>query len=541
MSPTLKASKSGLAQIQQARNEKGWTVDDPRWLIEASKILSPEQDWSADSCYYAHGCSETTWKRFLRGIAISSSTFKAFCQVLELNWTEVFADDLLTETQSYVVAQKQLNTNQYQDWGDAPDVPIFYGRTEELTKLKHWILNERCRLVTILGMGGMGKTALCVKLAQELQDKFEWMIWRSLRYITPGNDILFNLIPSFSDDKFSPNSPVTNTLKPWQVLEFLRKHRCLIILDNYETILRGGELAGQYIPEYQQYGELIRLVGESNHHSCLVINTRENPQEIAMLSEDYFPVRYLKLNGLKLPEAQDLLQTQGLSPQKESEKLIESYAGNPLALKMVSHTIQILFQGNIWLFLTQGTLVIGDIFSNLLAEHFERLSNLERNIIYCLAIQNKPLSIGELPEHILINVAKSEYIEAMESLCRRCLLEKNIKNEQLVFNLQLVVMKYATKQLVTQVYSEIVDAIKTHSVDRFDVLRNHQLISVDDRYPEIKTLQDNSIIRPIKNKLKTMFKDESRIEYNLHQLLIILSERSANFVQYASKNIEHLL
>jgi len=34
-------------------------------------------------------------------------------------------------------------------------------------------VQERCRLVAVLGMGGIGKTALCVKLAKQIKDKFE--------------------------------------------------------------------------------------------------------------------------------------------------------------------------------------------------------------------------------------------------------------------------------------------------------------------------------------------------------------------------------
>lgn len=44
------------------------------------------------------------------------------------------------------------------DWGDAIDVAIFYNRTQELATLQTWITQDGCRLVTLLGMGGMGKT-----------------------------------------------------------------------------------------------------------------------------------------------------------------------------------------------------------------------------------------------------------------------------------------------------------------------------------------------------------------------------------------------
>jgi hypothetical protein len=47
-----------------------------------------------------------------------------------------------------------------QDWGEAPDILGFVGRAAELTTLRGWVLGQRCRLVAVLGLGGVGKRHL---------------------------------------------------------------------------------------------------------------------------------------------------------------------------------------------------------------------------------------------------------------------------------------------------------------------------------------------------------------------------------------------
>jgi hypothetical protein len=51
----LKASEQGKEIIQKARDDKGWTVEDPRWLVEVSKILDPDRKWEAENTYFAAG------------------------------------------------------------------------------------------------------------------------------------------------------------------------------------------------------------------------------------------------------------------------------------------------------------------------------------------------------------------------------------------------------------------------------------------------------------------------------------------------------
>ena len=55
------------------------------------------------------------------------------------------------------------------DWGNAIDTSIFYGRTEELETVKNWMITDRCRLLGVFGIGGIGKTAFATKLVEQVQ------------------------------------------------------------------------------------------------------------------------------------------------------------------------------------------------------------------------------------------------------------------------------------------------------------------------------------------------------------------------------------
>ena len=88
-----------------------------------------------------------------------------------------------------------------QDWGDAPDVLRFVGRTEELATLREWVLEQGCRLLVVRGGGGIGKTTLAARLAQDVAPSFQSVYWRSLRDAPPTSEWLGGAIGFLSDQR----------------------------------------------------------------------------------------------------------------------------------------------------------------------------------------------------------------------------------------------------------------------------------------------------------------------------------------------------
>jgi len=417
------------------------------------------------------------------------------------------------------------------DWGDAPEAPVFFGRKEELAQLEQWIVVDRCHLVAIWGMGGIGKTALCVKLVEQIQGKFDYFIWRSLRHVQPIQQILADLLKSLAPQLSTSQFEVSD------LIEVFKQHRCLIVLDDFETILRDGELVGLYRPGCEGYAELLERVGGERHQSCLVPISREQPKEIAVLQGADLPVRSFKLSGMQRPEARQLLVARGFTGSENGmEQLVQQYRGNPAALKIVGTTIHELFNGNISEFLKQTALALGDVLRSLLYQQFERLSDLEKDILYWLSIRRRPASLVMLRDDTKSIASGSELLDALESLRWRSLIEKSTEGNEVVFMLEPVVMKYVSKKFIDEVCKEVDAIAQTQSLVKIRLLRSHAL--VEDLAPDnTRAAQIRLILKPVKDRLGIALAQVGMTEEAFNEVLATLQTRFSQDSMYLEANL----
>jgi WD40 repeat protein/transcriptional regulator with XRE-family HTH domain len=415
------------------------------------------------------------------------------------------------------------------DWVGALDTSHFAGREVEVAELTHWIVQERCRLVTLVGMGGIGKSILASYLGSRLTSQFEAVLWRSLRDAPSCEELVADCIAFFSE---MPPAEFPTSLEQRidQLLSRLQAHRCLLVLDNLETLLASRDPEGGYLIGYEGYGRLIGRLAESAHQSCVLLTSREKPREIEALEGVRSPVRSLRLEGLDEQTARVLLTDKGLVGTPVAwQRLVAGYAGNPLALKIVAQGISDLFGGEIDRFLQEGELVFNGV-RPVLRQQMGRLTQLEHLLLTWLAVLREWTALDTLAQVLHPRVLRAQLLEALEALSRRSLVERG---QRASFSLQSVVMEYLTNALGERLTEEIVRG----SPQQLRHLALEQAQAKD----HVRQMQVRLLVQPLIRRLRTELGEDGMIEEHLLRLLAQFRTEDAATQGYGPANVISLL
>ena len=416
------------------------------------------------------------------------------------------------------------------DWGDAPTVTTFFGREWEQTLLTSWIVEERCRVVSVLGLGGIGKSALATWVMHWVAEHFEVVVWRSLRDAPTCEALLEECLQSLAPQALRD---VSGSLERrlGLLLEYLRNMRVLLVLDNLEALLEEGEGTGHMRAGYEGYARLLRRMAETEHQSCLLLTSREKPSDLVPLEGSRALVRALRLARLDVDACKQLLAEKEVAGSAADQaQLIEAYTGNPLALKIVAQTIVDLFDGQIALFLEQGEVVFGGV-RELLDQQYARLADLERTLLCWLAIIREPVSIEDLHALLVVPSPAGEVLEAVDGLHRRSLIERGQRPGS--FALQSVVLEYVTMQLIAEASREIEQG-------RLVRLIEHGLVQAHAK-DYVRQAQERLIVAPLLARLQNTALRPASVEEVLQSLLDQLRRRAQEAQGYGPANLVALL
>jgi len=249
-----------------------------------------------------------------------------------------------------------------------PKAPNFFayddawvGRGNLIQELSDRIKTS-CRLLILVGIAGIGKTALAERIAVELQDWFDqdWSRFHQENFdneeqATDFSSVAARWLERWGEAVTPENRKDTQQLL-YRVVYYLRNNRYLVQIDSLEKILQGNEEEGWSDFRDEWWVRFFQnILTAETCQSCIIITSQDLPGQIEQAgtrSQTLWNCQVL--SGLDEQESLALFGKTGLDVSPESAgktylvRIGNAYEGHPLALRVIAGEISNRpFNGNV--------------------------------------------------------------------------------------------------------------------------------------------------------------------------------------------------
>lgn len=446
----------------------------------------------------------------------------------------------------------------------------FFGRSEEIAELRRHLIDERARLVILHAMAGCGKSSLAAVFINGFADpsgkltdlpvayraglgsEFDTIFWWRLTDAPALSELIRELVGQLEGD-YPTALPKDAELLSARIISAARQRRVLLVLDNLETILDPDDERTVWRAGYENYRIFLRHICEAACGISILVTTREVPSTVYELRRGSPGVEVVQLDGLDTNAFSSVLNSSGeiSSSPATMDWVRERYDGSPLAARILQGYIREVYGGSVDDFRQSQPDIVPE-FEDLLNFHFGRLTPMEKEVAYWLAINREPVSIETLEFDLLSVDSRDRLRSTLQHLQARIPLESDRRH----FSLQPVLLDYVTLRICTKVgglfscssqeIEKYIARLLANDIatefenDEFGLLDRVALLKAHTS-EHVRRAQSVCVIEPLIRRLVQHAGSPETVHNQLRQILAEFRETAGSRRSYFASNIATLI
>lgn len=331
----------------------------------------------------------------------------------------------------------------------------FIGRERELSQIQTLLTSKSCRLLTLAGSGGIGKTRLAIETGRQLSGHFPDGVY--FVPLAPVNDV--EIIPATIAEAIRVPHPGRSDIR-LHLFNFLAQKSLLLILDNFEHLMDASMLVSEILGNAPQ----IKCVVTSRERLGLMEEWTLGVEGMQFPDPGTERMEYYPSLEMFSQAAQRINPAFALEPELEAvARICQLVQGVPLGIELAAAWVRVMEPAEIVRHIGENVDFLTSTLRNIPERHrsmraiFEWSWNLltmdERDLLRRLAIFRGGFTLAAVRE--IIDKPQHVALSLLNSLVEKSLV--HYQSQDVRYSLHELLRQFAEEKLHTEpaLYAEV--------------------------------------------------------------------------------------